>query len=467
LAKPAKKKDLLWGYFAQTLNIGAGLILLPIILRYFTVADVGLWFVFITLAGFAQLLEFGFLPTLTRNVAYVYAGADSLLKEGVPESGNRIQPVNQQLLGSLILSARRIYRVVALLAAVVMFVGGSGYIYTTLSPAQDFSEIVLAWLVFAFGYVLTFYFGYYNGLLQGRGDVTLANKVVVITKTTLIVAGCISTVAGWGLLGLGVASALSAAVGRVVARYYFNLDNLSVVAAELKSCVEYGPVLGTLWYNASRLGAVQVGGFLIQRGNILLASSFLGLEAAASYGMTITVVSALAGVAGVAAQVQIPHLCALEAKGDRESCAAVYGEALILGGLVFLFGLLALMVFGNYFLELIGSQTMLLPTPLLCALGLIWLLEMNHVIAATYLTTLNFIPFVPAALLSGIAVFVTTLLLINPLGVLGLIIGQGLPQLAYNNWKWPVEAMRNLSTNLMSVIKLGARKLMTEFSDRN
>ena len=55
--KPLTRGDVLWGYIAQVLNIGAGLILLPILLRNLSPEDVGLWFVFISLAALAQLLE--------------------------------------------------------------------------------------------------------------------------------------------------------------------------------------------------------------------------------------------------------------------------------------------------------------------------------------------------------------------------------------------------------------------------
>jgi len=38
MAKPVTKLDLLWGYTATALNNGAGLILLPVILRYLTLS---------------------------------------------------------------------------------------------------------------------------------------------------------------------------------------------------------------------------------------------------------------------------------------------------------------------------------------------------------------------------------------------------------------------------------------------
>lgn len=69
MAKAVTRADLLRGHAAQALNVGAGLLLLPVILRNMSSEDTSLCFVFVALAGFAQVLEFGFLPTLTRNAA--------------------------------------------------------------------------------------------------------------------------------------------------------------------------------------------------------------------------------------------------------------------------------------------------------------------------------------------------------------------------------------------------------------
>ena len=59
--------NLSWGFLAQGLNIGTGLLLLPMILRYLKPDEIGLWFVFMSLAGLAQLLELGFQPTIAQE----------------------------------------------------------------------------------------------------------------------------------------------------------------------------------------------------------------------------------------------------------------------------------------------------------------------------------------------------------------------------------------------------------------
>src|SRR3990167_832985 len=108
------RRDLYWGYAAQVLNIGLGLIMLPVIVRHMSTAEVGLWFVFITLISFAQLLELGFQPTISRNVAYIYAGAQKLSAFGLQENGNG--NLNIPLLANLVAASRFIYRWIALLA---------------------------------------------------------------------------------------------------------------------------------------------------------------------------------------------------------------------------------------------------------------------------------------------------------------------------------------------------------------
>lgn len=461
MSRQITRGDLLWGYAAQALNLGGGLLLLPVSARYLSPDDLGLWFVFMALASLAQLLELGFQPTLARNASYVYAGARKLSKTGLPGEASGAQ-VDLHLLAGLLSAARRIYRAVAGLAVFVMLILGSLYIMTLLTPHQNVARSLFAWVTFSMGAVISFYFGYINGILQGRGDVTHSSKVTALTRGSLVVFSIAALLMGYGLLGLGIASLISATVGRISAHYYFTLDPLIARSAEeIGSAESRKEILHTLWYNAGRLGVVQIGAFLIQRGNVLIAASFVGLAASGSYGITVTVLMALSGMASVVCQLQLPHLAALQAAHNRKAAAAVLGETYLMSWLFFLAGLAVVVIAGNELLTAIGSKNHLLSKPLCLMLGLILLLEMTHSIAASYLTTLNHVPFVGAALLSGIGVSLMTLVLIKPFGIAGLIAAQGMVQLIYNNWKWPLEAVRHVELNLSKILVLGARKIVS------
>ena len=457
------RRDIFWGYTAQLLNVGAGLILLPVIVRYFSPEDVGLWFVFITLAGLAQLLEFGFQPTLARNTAYVYAGARSLEKNGLPDINANSNSIDIELLANLISASRKIYRIVSVFAVFILLGGGTFYIYSLLVPQQNVTVVLFAWVAFALGYIVTFYYGYFNGMLQGRGDITAANQVVAITRGSLIVIGTLTIIMGYGLLGLGVASLISCIIGRWLAiKLYYSQKNKELSDVKLIA-TDPNKLIKILWYNSSRLGAVQVGAFLIQRANILIASSFLGLAAAASYGMTLTVLMAIVNFSMVVCLIQLPTMNSLQAIGNKKKLRTTYGSIVVVGWVTFLLAFTVLFFGGNSLLNAISSKTLILPALPLFFLGLVMLLELNHSLAATYLTTINEIPFVRAALWSGVGIVLISLFFIKMWGIWALIAGQGLVQLAYNNWKWPALSVRSLGGDGAKIIMegfLGVRNIV-------
>lgn len=453
----AHRRDVAWGYLAQALNIGAGLLLLPAVLRYLPTEDVGLWFVFITLTSLAQLLEFGFQPTIARNTAYVFAGARSLTEQGLPTEVLAGSGVNEGLLADLVQASRTIYRGVAVVGGLALLAGGSLYVMSVVTPQQSLPSVLGAWSLFASGYVVNFYYGYVNGLMQGRGDVVAANQVIIVTRASMLVCGVGALAAGGGLLGLGGATFLACVFGRVVALHFFLRgapNRPPVHTSNTRATVKL------LWHSASRLGVVQIGAFLIQRANVLIASSFLGVGAAASFGMTVTLMMTLSGVAAVILQVRMPRLAAAQAARDLPALRVLFGEVLVVAWATFLTGLVVLVVGGEWLLRLVGSKTTLLSVPLLCLFGMIMLFELNHSLAAGYLTTRNRVPFLRAGLLSGMLICVVSMALVKRFDVTGLIAAQGLVQLAYNNWKWPREARKDLGAGWRELIVLGVRRTL-------
>ena len=108
-----------------------------------------------------------------------------------------------------------------------------------------------------------------------------------------------------------------------------------------------------------------------------------------------------------------------------------------------------LALFGNLALDFIGSKTFILSSTMIIAVGLISLLEENHGIAGGFLLSKNEVPYFKAALISG---FATVILLIVFLkyfdwGIWGMILVPGLVQLVYQNWKWPLQLIKEINNN--------------------
>jgi O-antigen/teichoic acid export membrane protein len=459
-AKAISRTDVFWGYAASALNISAGLILLPLILHFLSSETVALWIVFTTLVGLTQLLELGFQPTIARYAAYIYAGSQKIEKIGVTAIQDDTEGLNRKLLDSLVHSARSVYRYISIIAGTIMLVGGTAYVSSLVTENQSRSECLVAWIIYATGYIINFYYGYLNGLIQGRGDVTGVNKITIISRFILILASVIALILGYGLLGLGIASLLSSATGRFLSIRLFQQKYEPECSLQLSELNELKhDLLKTLWHNASRLGIVNIGTFFILKANVLIASSILGLGDASSYSITLTLLTTLSGMAMVICQIQIPYVSALQTSQKKEKLARIYGEIQVTSLIVYVIGLMLLIVLGNDLLSALGSEATLLPNNLLLLYGVITFLEVNHSIAASYIATTNHLPFVLAAIISGLAVTTLSLLTVGKFGVMGIILAQGVVQAAYNNWKWPMMAAKDLDEDIISIYRLGFFRL--------
>lgn len=436
----ATKKDITWGYMSQFLNVGAGIILIPAAIKYLSAEEMGLWYVFIALASLAQLLEFGFQPTISRLTSYVYSGAESLKAQGLPELTEN--GLNKQLLVDLIAASRNVYRYIAFMSAFVLLIGGSGYIY---SLGISDSEKYIAWAIFSISSIVNFYFTYFNGLLQGRGEQTVLNKTIAQSKVVLIMITFPMLVLNFGLLSISIGTFVSMVFNRylIYVRFYDikRAETTFIFNTEVENDLS-SLLLASSW----RLGVTQVGTFLILRGNLLIASSFLGLKVAASYGLALQLINLISMVSRMVMTLNVPKMNALQSKGKKSELRQIFSRSLLMAIMLFVVGMFSLVFIGGPVLNLISRETTLVSMSILILLGVFQLLEMNHSMCAAYLTTLNYVPFVKSALVSGFMIILLGVAVVNVTnyGLIALIISQGLVQLTFNNWYWPFVAYSHL-----------------------
>ena len=76
---------------------------------------------------------------------------------------------------------------------------------------------------------------------------------------------------------------------------------------------------------------------------------------------------------------------------------------------------------------------------------------------ASFISNTNHVPYVKSYVLSSIAGVILSVIMVffMNMGVWGLIIGQFLPQLVYNVWKWPREVFVMLETTWTKFLAVG------------
>lgn len=431
---------LLAGFLAQALQYGAGLILMPFVVSRLSAAEVGIWYVFLAAQSFAAVADFGFQPTFARFFSLAHSGVAFFARNGIGAAGSG-EP-NLPLTRSLLKTARRLYLGVALIAFVVLALAGVPYVSSLARQGGlDVVRIRVAWLVFSMAVAANLYFLWIPAFLLGSGRVSANYLFLILSRGGFALFGIVVLFAGGGLMGLAAGFLAS----QIAARALASILLWGTVATE-RGAPEEGDtraVLAAVWPNAGRLGLVGVGAFLITRYNVFLLSSTLGLVVSARYAICLQLLSGIASITQLPMQANLPRIVAARVEGDLlHFRRLVFGAV---GAYLAMFAIAAatLILAGDPLLRTIGSRVALLNRPLLLLFAVIVALEGFHSIAAFVITTRNAVPFVLPALLSGIAVMISATVAVRlGYGVVGVIVCQGVVQLAYNNWKWPLMVYR-------------------------
>lgn len=438
------KKDVLWGYLSQFLQYGAALLVLPLLLRKLTSAELGVWYVFMTISALVNMLDMGFTPTLARNVSYVLGGAKSLQKNGyevIEQAGN----IDFGLFKAMISASQRIFLVITIVALVLLALPGSAYILHVASGQVDRQTVLSAWFVFVSATAFNLYYKYYTPLLQGRGLFVGFYKSSALANIGFVAVSAILLQAGLGLLAVALGYLVSALIGRWLSwRYFYDQSFKTQLEKTPAAPVAATEICRLMWPNAWRLGLGVIGAFLILKANILLSSAYLGLATTAAYALTMQMLSVLQSVSTVVFSTQLTKMAQYRVTNQCDDLkqSLEMGLAWALG--VFILGAVVLLWLGGPLIRWIGGQTALLPLPLLAWATLIMLLELGHTLAAGVIVTGNQVPFVKPAMLSGMAIVLSSWagLEYGGFGVAWLLGSQFLVQVAYNNWQWPLRVYR-------------------------
>lgn len=453
------KGDIIWNYAGSMFNLGMSLFILPFVLSILNQEEIGLWYIFGSIAALVSLLDFGFSPSIMRNILYAWNGAKTLYKEGIPENFENTTP-NISLMLTLIQASKRIYLIIASLAAIILTFFGTIYVSTLIETNK--LEYLVSWLIYIAGVCINLYYNYWNPLLKGVGAIKAANQVQVFSKTVYMILTIVGLFLGGGLIWLSVMYLVSGLILNVFSKYIFDkilkIDNQG---NELGYSTNTLRILKTIWPNAKKQGLVTIGAWLITRSSTLLSSHFFGLTVTAELGLTIQLYTFVGGFSSLLYNSYIPEITSSKLREDSSRFKTIFSRAILIQWFVGIVGILSIVFIAPLGLKLIGSNSTLLPRVPLLILGIILFLEWNHSTFAHLITLSNRVPFLVPSLISGISIVVLSFLsaMFTNLGVLGLILSQGVIQLLYNNWVWPRRVCVENDLSIYRLIKIGVHDI--------
>jgi O-antigen/teichoic acid export membrane protein len=448
-------RDLGWSYAAQIFQFGAGIFILPVVLKMLPSSELAMWYVFLTIGSMIGLLDFGFQPSISRNASYIFSGARTLLSKGISHDG-RQDSVDNELLFSFITTCRKIYRIISAVSLAVMGCA-SWYVYDVAKTTASPTTIYLAWAIFLLSTAINFYYSYYASLLIGRGYIKKSKKIIVFSKSAYILIAYAGLIAGGGLIAVSIATLGACIVTRILSYRYFYSDGL-IRRKTLKSDpAKTKETFKAIWGSSSRLGIVAIGAFLSVKFSYLLCAKFLGLQTAAEYGLTQQLMDFLISGCTIVFSTYSPMISQDRIIRNSEGIKNKFSVSICIAFITFIAGVIAIIVIGYPLLSAIKSKTSIIPLNFFIIYAIMMFLELNHSLCASFIATKNEIPFVKPSLISGAAIILLSSFLLSctSLGLMSLILSQMAVQLCFNNWRWPYLVMKELEMNYISIFERG------------
>ncbi len=410
----------------------------------FSAEVMGIWVIFQTINQLVVLLDMGFRPSFARNISYVFSGVKHLQVEGIEDTNN--YDVDYSLLNGTLTAMRRFYTAIALITLLLLGTFGTLYIFYVLDKFNgNRTDIIIAWVLQIIINCYNLYTLYYDALLTGKGYIKRSQQINIIGQGLYLSLAIGLVLAGLGLTAIVASQLISIILRRMLSyRVFFSKEmKEQLKQADTKSAKA---IMKAIFPNSIKSGLTSLGGFIVNNSAVFISSAFLPLAVTASYGITLQVVTILGRCSVVMYVSLLPKLAQYRVERDVDRLKKDYQYCVISLLLIFLIGGTVFAVLGNPILQFIHSETLFLPTSMLCMLLLFQCLEQNHVVAAGFIMADNKIPFFIPSLLSGAATIILLYLFVGVFdwGVWGMILAPGLAQLAYQNWKWPSVVIKEL-----------------------
>jgi O-antigen/teichoic acid export membrane protein len=236
---------------------------------------------------------------------------------------------------------------------------------------------------------------------------------------------------GWGLLGLLMATF----VREFLARNYCRQVYLRCVPKQPH--VRVKPNIATikkLWPNASKLGVLSIGTFLLSNGNVLICSQFLSDTATASFGLTVQIGAFLTNFSNLWLGVKWPTITMLRTQGRQTEMSVLFARRLALTLLSYVCLALLVTCIGNWLLELKGTHTRLLAKPYLVLYFLYLAQQLVYVNFGSLAYTENVVPFFMVGIFTGIGMFVLSFILTWAFGLWGMLLAPLIAESLCSNW---------------------------------
>jgi len=455
------KKKILWNYIGVAVSLGSNIVLLPIIIYFIDSELLGLWYVFLSIGGIVNLFDFGFNPTLARNIAYCWSGAKELSKKDVIYTNN-CEP-NMLLLKKVIITCQWIYFSIATLAFLVITLAGTNYIKYIAKDIPS-TEYFFPWIVYCLAIFLNLYYGYFATFLRGIGAISELNKANILSKSIQILISIILLSFGYRLLAVSLAYLINGIVLRIISKKaFYKYENIGYRLKKINRKIDVKDIktlFQIVWYNAWRDGIVSLSTYLSGQATTIICSLYLTLSDTGVYSISLQIVNAIVYISGASYTVYQPSLQSAYIVNNSKELKKIMSTAMTTFYLLYIIGITLVLTIGIPILECLKPGSSFNRTIIFFIAVYLFLLQ-RYNFYASYISNTNNVPYMKTALITSTSGIILSIISINlfHIGIWGLILPQIFVQISFNTWYWPNKVKKSLDIHWNDMLRIGMKNI--------
>ena len=435
-----------WTWIFNALRLASGILLIPLLYRFLSEPDLDMYSLFFVLTGFLFTFDQMFSVTIARNVGYAMQGITDIQAQGIATVEEKGSGPNEELLGQLLSSTKRVYRYMALGILVLLGIGGTLLLLPNFPQTSSPTVARIAWIITIISACLELYTGYWLVFLRGVNQIVVSARLSTLIFSIKLLLSVALLLSGAGLLAVPISTLITGILQRLLARTYL-LRLLPKNVREDSS--RDGELIRAIWPNTWRTGLILLSINLMMTAFGKLITWKWGLGAFYPYHFSYQILYAVCmNMAAVWTVVKWPIICQLRAVNDHVGVQRIVWPRIWLQLLTFVVMSAGFIIFGPPVLKWIAPEKALLPRIWLVILAVYAFLEMHYIFWTTLIATENRIPSLWAVVFTNIASVIVAALLMEytSLGIGSFVVGPLVCGLVVNFWFWPKMGAETLRT---------------------
>lgn len=443
-----KKIDLIWALTSTILNAIMGIVLLPLMLNRLDSNSMALWYVFAAIQNLIFLLDLGFGPSITRNVAYAFAGSKSIATNSVNVvEGDNSKP-NTELLSSLYHTSKKFYLIVSLIGILILCSAGLIYIISIIPDNRSY--YLFCYLFFCIAVIANIYFSHLPSFMKGIGAITEQYKCYIVARIIYIVVGLVLLLTGYGLISVCIAM-LASGLSLGITTFFYLKHYLKKKGLIINKVKASNAIFKTMGPNVAKEALIAISNFISSNILTFICTSAYGLDVEAQYGLTLQILNLLATLCLTYFTMVQPRISACQATGSKDRIKVLFFKSYSFFFLWYLIGFAVIFFFARPCLDLVESNTDLLNNTGLILFAISVFVEKNVQLYCSYISTKNTLPYTIPFIINAITIilfdFLFAMVIKIDISLLALV---SIASFAcYNLWRWRLYLYKEFDTFFM------------------